>query len=488
MRLTVPAGWVRDPRVTGADDGGVVRRSGGGALNSWLLVAITSRAALWEVAFHLYSSATRRRLAWRRPRCWPRSRCRRYLARLDAQPRLTPARALQPSETVTTMPTLTLRSTITSTLAVLRMDRGTAVLLGATTALGLAAVLPVAGLMGGPDRDFETRLEISTVQGDLLGLPWRDPRTPAGTQRQATTVLFGLLVGMAAATLGTGCITLVALVGARDAVRSSDDGVRRAVGASRKVIRRAALFEASVIAAIGAGVGSVLGARLGGSAATEWPGATMPYHPGVPVMLVLATGAVVILTALLPLIFARQHRLTEPDRAPRQIFGPAVAQFAASLAVLVTAALVGRYASSVASTGSIGSDAKLLQLASASRQAATLGPRYETLIERLNAASLTASLTSPGALAGLGTIAGVTTDCGDVLSRRYSVALPRLLRHASPREPGLLSGAGHPSRRGAEARHGRPGRCRASCRREPCARTAPLPAQRGGRPQDARRR
>jgi putative ABC transport system permease protein len=314
------------------------------------------------------------------------------------------------------MPTMTLRSTITITItsawAVLRMDRGTAVLLGATTALGLAAVLPVAGLMGAPDRGSETRLEVSTVQGDLLGLPWRDPRTPAGTQRQATTVLFGLLVGMAAATLGTGCITLVALVGARDAVRSSDDGVRRAVGASRKVIRRAALVEASVIAAIAAGIGCVLGARLGGSAATEWPGETMPYHPGVPVALVLATGAVVVLTALLPLIFARQNRLTEPDRAPRQIFGPAVAQFAASLSVLVTAALLGRYASSVASTGSIGSDAKLLQLTSASRQAATLGPRYETLIERLNAASLTVSLTSPGALAGLGTIAAVTTDCG----------------------------------------------------------------------------
>ncbi len=310
------------------------------------------------------------------------------------------------------MPTMTLRSTITSALAVLRLDRGTAVLLGATTALGLAAVLPVAGLMGAPDRGFETRLEISTVPGGPLGLPWRDPRTPAGTQRQATTVLFGLLVGMAAATLGTGCITLVALVGARDAVRSSDDEVRRAVGASRKVLRRAALLEASVIAAIAAGVGWVFGARLGGTAATEWPGATMPYHPGVSVALVLATMAVVLLTALLPLIFAREHRLTEPDRAPRQIFGPAVAQFAASLAVLVTAALLGRYASSVAPAGSLGRDAKLLQLTSASRPAATLGPRYETLIERLNAASLTASLTSPGALAGLGTIAGVTTDCG----------------------------------------------------------------------------
>ena len=187
---------------------------------------------------------------------------------------------------------MSLQSTITGALAVLRMDRATAVLLGAMTALGLAAVLPVAGLMGAPDRGFETRLEISTVQGDLLGLPWRDPRTPAGTQRQATTVLFGLLVGMAAATLATGCITLVALVGARDAVRSSDDEVRRAVGASRKVIRRATLLEASAIAAIAVGVGSALGARLGGFAAAGWPGKIMPYHPAVSVALVFATWTV----------------------------------------------------------------------------------------------------------------------------------------------------------------------------------------------------
>jgi putative ABC transport system permease protein len=291
------------------------------------------------------------------------------------------------------------------------MDRGTAVLLGATTALAVAAVLPVAGLMRAPDLG-EARLEISTVKGGLLGLPWRDPRTPAETQREATTVLFGLLVGMAAATLATGCITLVALVGARDGARSSDDDVRRAVGASRKVIRGAALFEASVIAAIAVGVGSVLGTMLGRLAAAEWPGRAMPYHGVVPVALVLAMVAVVILSAILPLIFARPSRLVEADRAPRQIFGPAVAQFAASLAVLVTAALLGRHASHVASTGTLGSDRRLLELAAAPREPAELGRRYAALLDRLNAASVTASLTSPGAVTGLGTIAAVTTDCG----------------------------------------------------------------------------
>jgi hypothetical protein len=115
----------------------------------------------------------------------------------------------------------------------------------------------------------------------------------------------------------------------------------------------------------------------------------------------------------LPVIFARQGRLVEADRAPRAIFGPAVAQFAASLAVLVTAALVGRSAVGVASMPTPGGDAPVLQLASATHDPRELGQRYDGLLQRLHDASLTASLTSPGAAAGLGMIAGVTTDCGN---------------------------------------------------------------------------
>ena len=288
------------------------------------------------------------------------------------------------------------------------MDWTTAALLGGTTAVVLAAVLPVAGLMGTPAGAADSRLEISTVPGGYLGRAWRDPRTPAGTQRQATVVLFGLLTGMGVAAFATGGITAVALAGARDHRRSSDDQVRRAVGASRRVIRRATLLEASVIAAGGAGIGTRLGAMLGRLAVGGWPGGeTVPHHPPVALALVAVTAAVVPVSAMLPLIFARSNRLAEPDRAPRQIFVPALAQFAASLAVLVTAALVGRNAADVESAGSSGTDARIIQLASARDDPAPLARGV------LDAAALTGSLTSPGAIAGLGTIAAVTTDCGN---------------------------------------------------------------------------
>jgi hypothetical protein len=130
-------------------------------------------------------------------------------------------------------------------------------------------------------------------------------------------------------------------------------------------------------------------------------------------VLVLGILMLVVLSATLPLIFARQGRLVEADRAPRAIFGPAVAQFAASLTVLVTAALVSRYASGVKAPAAHGGDATVLELTSTSRDAAELGRRYARLLDRLHATSLSASLTSPGAASGLGTIAGVTTDCGE---------------------------------------------------------------------------
>jgi MacB-like periplasmic core domain/FtsX-like permease family len=305
-----------------------------------------------------------------------------------------------------------LRIAASGAMAALRLDRGAAILIGATAALVLAAVLPVTSLMGTAAGSARPRLEISTVAGGELGLPWADPRTPAGTQAHATIVLFGLLLGVAAATLATASITVVALVGARDAVRSPDDAVRRAVGASHATVRNAALLEAGAIAAIGALAGSLVGVAVGRVAAQDWPGGLGRSYAGASVAVVLAVVGVVIASALLPIIFARSGRLTEPVRAPRQIFVPASAQFAASVALLVTAALVARQATDTMGLGAVGGGSEVLELRTAARDRADLGRRYAALLDRLKAASLTASLTSPGAISGLGTSAMVQTDCG----------------------------------------------------------------------------
>jgi len=326
---------------------------------------------------------------------------------------------------IPTRPYRSFRVVVSSTMAGLRMDRGTAILIGMAAAVALAALLPVASLMGSFAGGGPPGIQISTIGGGGLGLPWADPTTPAGTQGQATTVLYGLLLGVAVATFATASITVVALVGARDTGRSADNVVRRAVGASHRAIRNAALLEASVIAVIAAGAGGVLGAGLSRLAIAGWPGETGRYQAGASVVIVLATVAVMVLSGLLPVIFARTGRLVEGDRAPRQIFVPAAGQFAASVAVLVTAALVAQQAATTITSGTAGGRSEVLELSTAERDRTELGRQYAALLDHLKADSLPASLTSPGALAGLGTTASVMTDCGDCseggMPSRYQV-------------------------------------------------------------------
>ncbi|HET7470960.1 MAG TPA: FtsX-like permease family protein [Gemmatimonadales bacterium] len=312
-----------------------------------------------------------------------------------------------------TRPHQTFRAAISSTLGGLRLDHGTAILIGLAAAAALAALLPVVSLVGSYVGGGRPGLEISTVGGGRLGLPWSDAMTPGETQAQGTAALFGLLLGVAVATFGTASITVVALVGARDAARSADNAVRRAVGASRATIRNAALLEAAAIAAVALGVGWLLGMGVGRLAIAGWPGEIARSQPGASLMAALATAAVVILSGLLPVIFARTEPLAEADRAPRQIFVPASAQFAASIAVLVTAALVARQAGETLTTDAVSGTTGVVELSTAGHDRAELGRRYAALLDRLEADSLPASLTSPGAITGLGTTASVMTDCGD---------------------------------------------------------------------------
>jgi len=302
------------------------------------------------------------------------------------------------------------QTTTSAALAALRMDRGVALLIAATVALALAALVPVATLAGGSGA-MATRLQISTVRGGLLGLPWLDPRTPADTQRRAVVVLFGLLAGVGAATLATAGVTVVALMGARDGSRTPDDAVRRAVGSSRRTIRDAALLEAAAIVTVAVAAGVAAGAGLSRVALSAWPGSVASYEPTAVVALVLGVSILVVLSALLPIVFARTGRMVDPEPAPRAIFAPAIAQFAAGLTVLVTGTLVGRYAAGMA-TPSPATQGTVLELTSATADRAELGRRYATLLDHLSAASLRPSLTSAGAVAGIGMLASVTTDCG----------------------------------------------------------------------------
>ena len=82
-------------------------------------------------------------------------------------------------------------------------------------------------------------------------------------------------------------------------MRSPDNAVRRAVGASRATVRNAALLEAVAIAAIGAGTGSIVGVGVSRLAVAEWPGGLGGYQAEASVVVVLAIVGVVLASALL---------------------------------------------------------------------------------------------------------------------------------------------------------------------------------------------
>jgi len=305
-----------------------------------------------------------------------------------------------------------LKATLASAAAALRLDRRTAILLGATVAVTLLAVLPVAHLARLGTSGLGTSLEMATVRGGRLGLPWLDGRTAAETQQHAVAVLFGLLLGLAVATLASGAVTIAALIGARERGRAADNAVRRAVGASRRVLRHAALLEAGVIAVVGVGAGVGFGITLGHHAVVSWPGTVGAFRPEASLVAIGAVVALLLLGTFAPFVFARSRPMTDAEPAPHAIFGPAVAQFAASLTILVTAALVHRSAADIERASSTGGTGLVLELSSPSSARADLGGRYADLLERLRGDSALVSLTSPGTITGLGTTATVITDCG----------------------------------------------------------------------------
>jgi hypothetical protein len=304
------------------------------------------------------------------------------------------------------------RVAATTAIAWLRSEWATAVLLAGTMALAAAAILPITALIGVSGDRLYARLDLSTVRGGRLGLPWLDPITAADTQQRTVTVLFALLGGMALAVLGTAAITMVALVGARESRQSPENLIRRAVGAPRRTLLCATVSEASFIAFVALVAGTALGAGLGRLAVASWPGHAGPLGFGPPLVLLSILAALLAGSAVLPRVFARGSSLHDSEPAPRAIFGPAIAQFAAALAVMVSAALMARSAAWPGHGGPRIGDAPVLELDTARSDHAGLSRRYAALLEGLRAAPHAVSLASPGLITGLGTVGTVITDCG----------------------------------------------------------------------------
>jgi hypothetical protein len=281
----------------------------------------------------------------------------------------------------------------------------TPALLATAVAAGIAFALPVVSLHG--------RLALVPLSGGDLGLRWRaGVQPPAAIQQQAVDALGGLLLGSALGTLAIAAITILILALAREAERSGEVAVRRAVGAGRRVLLGSALLEGGLVALAGMAGGGAAGAAVA-AAMTEWPGTLRPAALGSSGIAAAALVVVVLAGVSFPVLFPRRRIGEAEPHAPTPLM-PSAIQIGASLAALTMGGLLARHAGDVVATRAVvPADGVVYSIALPDTAPAERARRYATLLQTLGAdGEGEASLTSPGALLGLGPVGTVTTDCG----------------------------------------------------------------------------
>jgi hypothetical protein len=188
--------------------------------------------------------------------------------------------------------------------------------------------------------------------------------------------------------------------------------VRRAVGARRSDLTGAALLEGATLALVAAAIGTAVGLAGARWAASTWPGAAIVPRTIV-IGVIALIGGLILLGAMFPLFGARSRRVSEVAPAPPPLIGIGVL-LASGLAVLVAGGLVNERAGALLGQRGSGAagEGTLYQVALDSTPAERARV-YRTLLSELeNLPGVeVASLHSPGALAGLGTVDLVRTDC-----------------------------------------------------------------------------
>jgi putative ABC transport system permease protein len=281
-------------------------------------------------------------------------------------------------------------------------------LLAAAAGIGLVATLPVTALVG--------RLRAPLVRVADLGLGRSSLATgPNELRAAATTDLFQLLLLVAVGVACVAALSLLAVAFARGGSRVTELAVRRAVGASRRLILVAALIEGAVIAAAALAWGGVGGAVGTHAAAHAWPGGlrSATVTPAVVVLAVVVS--LVLLAVLLPLGSMRRRRplATRSGRA-LELVVPTL-QLGLSLTVLAASALLADHAARLRGQDRVAAgDGQLFAISLATSDTGRAGSRYADLLRRVSSQPgvTAASLTSPGTTIGLGQNERATTDCG----------------------------------------------------------------------------
>jgi len=285
-----------------------------------------------------------------------------------------------------------------------------------TASILLAAAMAAAAFTAVASFPQPSPLQLAGTAALDGGIPFTQLAVPptATVQRAVDQLLDWLLIiGWAAALVGAA--TILALWAVQSSARGVDLSIHRAVGASRRLLLGGALGEGFGVAALAVLIGIAAGSAAAAAGARAWPGQAH-WSLRIATAVIVLAGAVLV-GALFPLWSIRSRRVAERVPIPPPLSIPA-AQLGASLAILVAGSMVASRGRAALTPGV----ERPAPAATVYRLEATLSPlaersdRYRELLDHLRGVpNVSASLASPGAHQGLGTVDELITDCGQCL-------------------------------------------------------------------------
>jgi putative ABC transport system permease protein len=299
--------------------------------------------------------------------------------------------------------TTALRIALASVRGEMARYRTTPALLAGAVAMGVGFAVPLLWLYRRP--------LLLPLRGGDLDLTWRaGVMPPAAVQQEAVDALGDLLLGASLGTIAIAAVTILVLSLAREAERSGEVAVRRAVGAGRRILLGSALIEWAIVALAGAASGAIVG-LLVTAAMTDWPGLLRPSRFALSGLALGALMLGVLAGMVFPVLFPRRRVGEAVPLSPTPLT-PSAIQIGACLIALTMAGLLARHADGMLRSRPAETAGIVHSISMSGAPVAERSRRYAELLGAVTAGGSPVSLTSPGGLLGLGPVGTVTTDCG----------------------------------------------------------------------------
>ncbi len=291
-------------------------------------------------------------------------------------------------------------------------ERKSGITVAVVAGVALAALLPIALLARFPT--FLPVLALPTTPFSTLDIALTTLAvTPDIVHDTAIRFLFRIVLGIGGGVLVVGGLTILAIGIMRASERRQEMVVKRAVGASRRVLLREILHEGATMVAAAAVLGVALGWPLAQLLESAWPGIfrDAPMTAGIPVL--VAVLSLVMLVSFFPLTAARSRKvLAEPTAKPIELI-LAGFQFGVSLTVLGATSLMTREAGKMdVRSGEIARLGGRVYEVTATGTGAQRSAAYEELIRQLKKDGQDVALASLGTFAGPAVNDFGVTDCG----------------------------------------------------------------------------